>query len=412
MNDSQLIFLISLPRSGSTMLQRMLGAHTQIYTRSEPWLMLHPMSAFKGAELEANYGHGLAAQGTKDFFSGLDDDNPESIYFSGIGDAYLKFYQRYLAESGKTLFLDKTPRYFLVFDELQMAFPNAKFVILKRNPLAVLSSVMDTWVEGDYYKLSSYKVDLDDGAAFFGRDFSHFDNCYELTYEELAEKPKETMNDLCRFLDIDFEESTVNYGQAKQDKWSFGDQGVVYQKSHPDKSHANRWIAGLSSGIKRQFLSDYLERLGAEKFVSIGYDYDLAKQQLVDSENSPENDQAFEKYALDYYLDRKESVREQKFHETIFHQQQEFEKLSTRIHEKNAELSELREQFSAYKQQVSEREATLSQWVHEKQQELETLRKKKESREAELSEWVHQKQRELVALRAEFAEYKVGIKPN
>ena len=377
--------------------------------------MLHAMSAFKGSELEANYGHGLAAQGTKDFFSGLDDDNPEAIYFSGIADAYLKFYQRYLAEFGKTHFLDKTPRYFLVFDELRVAFPKAKFVILKRNPLAVLSSVLETWVEDDYYKLSSYRVDLDDGAEFFARDFSSLDNCYELKFEALTQEPDAAMNGLCRFLDLDFEESTVNYGQANQDKWSFGDQGVVYEKSEPDLSHAERWVDGLRSGVKRQFLSEYLERLGADRFLSIGYDSNLAKSQIEDGANFPDSDQTVEKYGLDYYLDRKESLRDEKFHKTIFHQQQEFEKLSARIHEKNRELGELRSQFSAHKEKALEKEASLSEWVHGKQESLEALREEyaelaqtKVNREIELSEWVHQKQRELEALRAEFAAYKAA----
>jgi len=38
-----MIFLISQPRAGSTLSQRMLGSHPDIYTVSEPWLMLHPL---------------------------------------------------------------------------------------------------------------------------------------------------------------------------------------------------------------------------------------------------------------------------------------------------------------------------------------------------------------------------------
>ena len=36
----RLVFLLSLPRSGSTLLQRLLAAHPQVHTVAEPWLML------------------------------------------------------------------------------------------------------------------------------------------------------------------------------------------------------------------------------------------------------------------------------------------------------------------------------------------------------------------------------------
>lgn len=47
MSDSNLIFLISQPRSGSTLLQKLIATSNQIDTLQEPWLMLHPLYALK-----------------------------------------------------------------------------------------------------------------------------------------------------------------------------------------------------------------------------------------------------------------------------------------------------------------------------------------------------------------------------
>lgn len=52
MNGKNLIFIVSQPRSGSTLLQRILSAHSQICTTSEPWLALpllwnNPIHNFK-----------------------------------------------------------------------------------------------------------------------------------------------------------------------------------------------------------------------------------------------------------------------------------------------------------------------------------------------------------------------------
>ena len=38
------IFIFSAPRSGSTLLQRVLAAHTQVATASEPWILLPLLS--------------------------------------------------------------------------------------------------------------------------------------------------------------------------------------------------------------------------------------------------------------------------------------------------------------------------------------------------------------------------------
>lgn len=59
MTDKNLIFLISLPRSGSTLTQKILGAHSAIYTRSEPWIMLNPLYSLKQEGIDAIYNKQL-----------------------------------------------------------------------------------------------------------------------------------------------------------------------------------------------------------------------------------------------------------------------------------------------------------------------------------------------------------------
>ena len=49
-----LILMISPPRAGSTMLQRILGSHSDIHTVSEPWLVLHPLYALRPEGIRQN----------------------------------------------------------------------------------------------------------------------------------------------------------------------------------------------------------------------------------------------------------------------------------------------------------------------------------------------------------------------
>ena len=42
-------------------------------------------------------------------------------------------------------FLDKTPRYYWILNEIHELFPEAKYIYLTRNPINVFSSTMTSW---------------------------------------------------------------------------------------------------------------------------------------------------------------------------------------------------------------------------------------------------------------------------
>ena len=62
-----LIFLISLPRSGSTMLQRVLVGHSEIESSAEPWLMLPLVYSRRENGITAEYGGDWARLATDEF---------------------------------------------------------------------------------------------------------------------------------------------------------------------------------------------------------------------------------------------------------------------------------------------------------------------------------------------------------
>ena len=132
-----LIFLISQPRSGSTLLQRLLAGHPDIQTSAETWLMLHPVYGLRAQGIETEYRADWAATGVSEFLDNYADGR--ETYLSGIRSFAQTIYGNVLNSSGKKYFLDKTPRYTMIVPELVELFPAARFVLLFRNPLAVLS---------------------------------------------------------------------------------------------------------------------------------------------------------------------------------------------------------------------------------------------------------------------------------
>ena len=69
------IFLFSLPRSGSTLLQRLLGGHPDIMTVSEPWLLLPLCYALKAEGLLSEYNNGWATKAINDFIMEFPNKN-------------------------------------------------------------------------------------------------------------------------------------------------------------------------------------------------------------------------------------------------------------------------------------------------------------------------------------------------
>ena len=56
-NNQNIVFIFSQPRSGTTLLQRMLTSHSDIVSVSETWLLLPQFLALKKRGLIAQYNH-------------------------------------------------------------------------------------------------------------------------------------------------------------------------------------------------------------------------------------------------------------------------------------------------------------------------------------------------------------------
>ena len=107
----ELLFLFSLPRSGSTVLQRLLAAHTKISTVSEPWLLLPFSYALKSNGLFSEYDHGTCYKAISDFVQHL--PNKEYDYNQALSDFVYTLYKK-TGDPEASYFLDKTPQLSLI----------------------------------------------------------------------------------------------------------------------------------------------------------------------------------------------------------------------------------------------------------------------------------------------------------
>lgn len=284
-----LIFLISQPRAGSTLTQLILGTHPDIHTVSEPWLMLHPIYALRSSGYQADYDANLASDALTDFLRSL--PNGEENYFEGLRRMYGYLYNHALSMTNKQFFLDKTPRYYNIIPELYRTFPKAHFIILLRNPLAVLFSIIDMTQRTNSGTLQDYTYDLLDAPSLLLSGINHLgERCHVLRYEALVTHPEATVKDMCAYLGVDFKIDMLHYNCPKPGDWLNGDPLGIYQSKTPVQKSVDKWIGKLKDGQFWKLANDYLEILGRDVLTDLGYSYKELRQIL--SEYCPVSDQS------------------------------------------------------------------------------------------------------------------------
>ena len=244
----QKLFIMSQPRSGSTLLQHILGSHTQIGTIPEPWLLLPLFYAYKPDGWSADCNSSYVYQNLLEFEERL--SHGRKTYYQAIEGAVDQLYANALRDNNCSHVLDKTPRYYHVMDEMIEAFPSARFIFLRRNPLAVMASIVKTNFQGDWSRLfqNDRKHDLLTGPEKLLKGSRALGaRAVMLNYEVLVQNPSEEINRVCDELGLAFEPTMLDYGNKVQFKGSLGvDPKSIYKHTRPVEDYADLWLAAYA----------------------------------------------------------------------------------------------------------------------------------------------------------------------
>ena len=268
-----LIFIISQPRSGSTLLQRILFGHPDVQTSAETWLMLHPVYGLRSSGFTAEYDSRFARDGVREFLQHY--TRGREVYLDAIREWARVIYQDALQQHGKRIFLDKTPRYFFIIPELYELFPKAKFVFLLRNPMAVLASELNTYVKGDWPILGVFNSDLVsapkrilDGIELVGEKGT------VIHYEKFVSDPEISIASLCDYLGLEFHERMLDYSNTPKPVGRYNDPVGIDQHTKPDTGSTDKWKTMVADDQSLHFAQKYLACLGPDIMSRLGYDYD------------------------------------------------------------------------------------------------------------------------------------------
>lgn len=261
------IFVLSTARSGSTLLQRILGSYPEIATAAEPWLLIPLVYTRRRRGVHAEYEHGTLAAATEDFAAQLPGGAAD---WDAEVRAFAERLYRRSAREGQRYYLDKTPPYFLIVEELFRIFPDAKFVFLWRNPLAVAASLAD-WPQGNWGGL--YRENLFYGLAnLIAARERYADRSVAVRFEDYVSGDPDTWRRLMDHLELPFRpESLSAFAQVELDG-RMGDKHGSALYGTLSREPLEKWRTTLANPLRKEAARRYLAWIGAERLAVMGYD--------------------------------------------------------------------------------------------------------------------------------------------
>ena len=197
------IFVVGMPRSGTTMTEQIIAAHSQAEGVGE----LERMSRI--AENFSKPG------GIRQVLDKMTEVGPER--WKDVPRQYLNLLNALAPDARRTV--DKFPHNFLHLGFIHLCFPNAKIIHCKRNPLdnfisafqnplsAFHSYSYDQVVYGEYYLnylrlMDHWKVTMPG-------------NIYKSQYEALTANPEVEVRNMLNFLGLPWEEACLKFNERE-----------------------------------------------------------------------------------------------------------------------------------------------------------------------------------------------------
>ena len=197
------IFILGMPRAGSTLIEQILASHSLV----EGTMELPDIPA-------------LAAQTGKDtqrYPTGLDSLSPDQIL--DLGQDFLSRTQIQRKEA-KPYFIDKLPNNWLYTGFIHLILPKAKIIDARRDPMdCCFSNFKQHFARGQ-----AFSYGLEDMGRYYSdyvRLMQHFDQVlpgrvHRVIHESLIEAPEDQIRRLLDHLGLPFESACLNFHQTQR----------------------------------------------------------------------------------------------------------------------------------------------------------------------------------------------------
>ena len=274
-------FILSSPRSGSTLLRVMLAGHPDL--ASPPELHLLPFDTMSQRETElgiSQLGEGLkrALMALK----GISADQSQKLVAELIENnaSITEVYQLLQQLAGDRLLVDKSPTYASNRDTLDKAetiFASAKYIHLVRHPYSVIESFtrmrMDKLLgtgESDPERLAEQIWrESNQNILDFAQDINP-ERYHLVYYEDLVSKPHEVLTGICDFLEIPFDEAVLTPYQG--DRLTDGVSETAMSLGDPNFHNHQQIDARLAEAWKEIKLASTLDTYSQQLAQQLRYE--------------------------------------------------------------------------------------------------------------------------------------------
>jgi tetratricopeptide (TPR) repeat protein len=205
--DCDPIFIVGLPRSGSTLLEQILASHSQVDGTMElPNIiaLAHRLNGRRLLSEEARYPAILA------------ELSHEQL--TAAGNAYLE--DTRLHRTGRPRFIDKMPNNFMHVGLIRLILPNAKIIDARRHPMACcFSNFKQLFADGQ-----EFTYDLEEMARYYlsyAALMDHWDGVLpgrvlRVHYEAVVEDLEGQLKRMLDFLELPFEQQCLDFHRTQR----------------------------------------------------------------------------------------------------------------------------------------------------------------------------------------------------
>ena len=244
LNAADPIFIVGLPRAGSTLLEQILASHSQVDGTMELHNILGLASRLRGrnqSSQENQYPKNLAEINTD--------------YFKRFGQQFIDETQVYREQA--PMFIDKMPNNFLHIGLIKLILPNAKIIDARRSPMACcFSGFKQLFAEGQDFSYS-----LEDIGRYYRaylKLMDHWDKVlpgFVLTvnHEDVVDDLEKQVSRMLNFCGLEFEQACIDFHKTKRNIKTPSSEQVrqpIYKSATEQWRHFEPYLEPLKKALK------------------------------------------------------------------------------------------------------------------------------------------------------------------